>query len=89
MRTKRFVSGLDNNRKIRVICNGVGFYTTVKGAFDMAFADQRQAVTTVLASLGFDQGLQVSDRPTGKVQRVRVYDHTGKQVEIDVQIDLC
>jgi hypothetical protein len=89
MRTKRYVSGLDNNQKIRVICNGVGFNTTVKGAFDMCFYDQRVAVTTVLTSLGNDQYLPEGKRPLGLGTRVRVYNHEGKQVEVDVQIDLC
>jgi hypothetical protein len=89
MRTKRYISGLDNSRKIRVICNGVGFYTTVKGAFDMCFHDQRVAVTSVLSSLGNSQHLTEGKRPTGLSTRIRVYNHEGEQVEVDVQVDLC
>ena len=88
MRTKRYINGLDNNQKIRVICNGVGFHTTVKGAFDMAFHDQRVAVTTALVSLGCDQYLPEGKRPTGFGTRMRVYNGQGQQVDVDVQVDL-
>jgi hypothetical protein len=88
MRTKRYITGLDNSRKIRVICNGVGFYTTVKGAFDMAFHDQRVAVTSALVSLGCDQHLPEGQRPTGFGTRMKVYNGKGEQVFVDVQVDL-
>lgn len=88
MRTKRFIAGLDNNQKIRVICNGVGFHTTVKGAFDMVFHDQRVAVTTALVSLGCDQWLPEGSRPTGFGTRMRVFNGQGEQVFVDVQVDL-
>ena len=88
MRTKRFVSGLDNSQKIRVICNGVGFHTTVKGAFDMAFHDQRVAVTLALSSLGCNQYLPEGQRPTGYGTRMKVYNGQGEQVYVDVQVDL-
>ena len=89
MRTKRLITGLDNSQKIRVIINGVGFYTTVRGAFDLCFQSQRIAVTSALTSLGFDQALPADRRPTGFGTRMSVYDHESKQVEIDVQVDLC
>ena len=88
MRTKRWVQGLDNSQKIRVICNGVGFYTTVKGAFDMCIHSQRVAVTSVLTSLGFDQSLPEGKRPTGLGTTIRCFDHEGKQVSVEVQVDL-
>ena len=88
MRTKRYITGLDNSQKIRVICNGVGFYTTVKGAFDMCIHSQRVAVTSVLTSLGCDQSLPEGQRPTGLGTRIKCYDHDGQQVSVDVQIDL-
>jgi hypothetical protein len=89
MRTKRLITGLDNSQKIRVIVNGVGFYTTVRGAFDMCFHSQRIAVTSALTSLGFDQSLPADRRPSGFGTRMSVYDHDSKRVEIDVQVDLC
>jgi len=88
MRTKRWITGLENNQKIRVICNGVGFHTTVKGAFDMAFHDQRVAVTSALSKLGSDQSLPEGHRPVGFATRMRVFNAEGKQVEVEVQVDL-
>lgn len=88
MRTKRWIQGLDNSQKIRVICNGVGFHTTVKGAFDMCIHSQRVAVTSALSSLGCDQSLPEGQRPTGFATRVQCFDHEGKQVHVDVQVDL-
>jgi hypothetical protein len=89
MRTKRLISGLDNNQKIRVICNGVGFYTTVKGAFDLCFTEQRGAVTSALVSLGCKQNNIVGERSTGYASRYTVYNNMDQQVEVDVQVDLC
>ena len=89
MRTKRYIMGLDNNQKIRVIVNGVGFYTTVKGAFDLCFHSQRVAVTSVLSSLGCNQYLPEDRRPTGHATRIKCFEHDGKEVSVDVQVDLC
>lgn len=87
MRTKRLISGLDNNQKIRVICNGVGFYTTVKGAFDLCFTEQRGAVTSALVSLGCSHS--AGKRSTGYASRYKIYNSMDQQVEVDVQVDLC
>ena len=89
MRTKRYITGLDNSQKIRVICNGVGFYTTVKGAFDMCMHSQRVAVTSVLSYIGASQILPEGERPSGFAKRVECFDHEGKLVSVDVQVDLC
>jgi len=88
MRSKRLVPGLDNTRKIRIIVNGVGFCTTVQGAFDMCFHSQRIAVSYVLTSLGNNQYLPQNERPSGLSTRLNIYDHDGKLVEVDVQVDL-
>ena len=88
MRTKRFIDGLNNSQKIRVILNGIGFYTTVAGAFEMAFRSQQVAVTSALCSLGCDQYLPSDKQPSGFATRMKVYDDTGSQVEYDVQVDL-
>ncbi len=86
MRTKRFVTGLNNNQRIRVICDGIGFVTTVAGAFDMPLTHQRIAVTSTLVSLGLTQ---VADpNVTGTLLRQRVFGPEGRQMEIDVQVDL-
>lgn len=94
MRTKRFIDGLNNSQKIRVIINGIGFHTTVEGAFNMAFRSQQLAVTQVLQSLGWNRRalkgrvVDLSNTMTGLATRVRVYGEDDKLVEFDVQIDL-
>ena len=82
----RLVVGLRNSQKIRVIVNGVGFYTTVAGALTgMTFVDQRLAVSHVLTELGLGQFATVT---TGIGKTVRVYNHRNERVSVDVQIDL-
>jgi hypothetical protein len=94
MRTKRFIDGLNNSQKIRVIINGIGFHTTVEGAFNMAFRSQQMAVTQVLQSIGWNRRalkgrvVDLSNTMTGLATRVRVYGEDDKLVEFDVQIDL-
>jgi hypothetical protein len=94
MRTKRFIDGLNNSQKIRVIINGIGFHTTVEGAFNMAFRSQQLAVTQVLQSIGWNRRalkgrvVDLSNTMTGLATRVRVYGEDDKLVEFDVQIDL-
>lgn len=88
MRSKRWVHGLDNSQKIRVICNGVGFNTTVQGAFDMCVYEQRVAVTSALSSLGCNQYLPEDRRPSGFATRIQCFNHEGKEVSVDVQVDL-
>jgi hypothetical protein len=94
MRTKRFIDGLNNSQKIRVIINGIGFHTTVEGAFNMAFRSQQLAVTQVLQSIGWNRRalkgrvVDLSNTMTGMGTRVRVYGEDDKLVEFDVQIDL-
>jgi len=87
MRTKRFVQGLNNNQRIRVICDGVGFVTTVAGAFDMPLTHQRIAVTSTLVSLGLNRYMG-NMKVTGTLRRQRVIDHNGQSIDLDVQIDL-
>jgi hypothetical protein len=81
MRQKRIVEGLNNNQKVRVIVNGVGFYTTVKGATEMCFTNQRVAVWQALEKLG-------RDKITGFAGRTRLYDEKMNTVDIDFQVDL-
>ena len=85
---KRLVVGLNNSQKIRVICNGVAFHTTVQGALEgMSFVDQRLAVSHVLTELGLGQ-FNLTDRPMGIAKPVRVYNHRNERVTVDVQVDL-
>ena len=88
MKTKRYIYGIDNNQKIRVIINGIGFVTTVRGVFDMCFTSQRIAVSSALTSLGFDQYLPEGRRPTGLLRREKVFGENGETIEYDVQVDL-
>ena len=88
MKTKRWVDGLNNSQKIRVIVDGVGFYTTVQGAFDLCFHHQRVAVTSALSWIGMNQQNPVDRRMTGYGTRMNVLNHEGKEVEVEVQIDL-
>lgn len=90
MRTKRLIDGLNNSQKIRVIVNGVGFYTTVEGASNMAFSSQRSAVMMALLSVGLSQTLPVADRISGLARSYRVYDdaNDNKQIDVAVQVDL-
>jgi hypothetical protein len=84
----RLVVGLKNSQKIRVICNGVAFHTTVQGALTgMGFVDQRLAVSHVLTELGLGQ-LNQTNVPTGIAKPVRVYNHRNERVTVDVQVDL-
>ncbi len=89
MRTKQLISGLNNNQKIRVICEGVMFNTTVKDALEgMGIYHQRVAVFSALNSLGCDQRLPLGQRPTGFGSRIRSYKADGTIAEVDVQVDL-
>ena len=85
---KRLVVGLNNSQKIRVICNGVAFHTTVQGALEgMSFVDQRLAVSHVLTELGLGQ-ITFFDPITSVTRMVRVFNHKNERVSVDVQIDL-
>jgi hypothetical protein len=89
MRTKRFIDGLNNSQKIRVIVDGVGFHTTVAGAFNMVFSSQQKAVTMALLSLGLSQGNPFKNDPvTGIARTYTVYGEDDKKVDVNVQVDL-
>jgi hypothetical protein len=81
MRSKQIIKGLKNSQKIRVILNGVGFYTTVQGATEMCFTDQRVTVWNALEVIGREklQGYGGSNR---------VYDEKMIPVTIGFQINL-
>ena len=88
MRSKRFIDGLNNSQKIRVIVNGVGFHTTVAGAFNMVFTSQQKAVTMALLSIGLSQGNPYKERVTGIARTFTVYGEDSKKVDVQVQVDL-
>jgi hypothetical protein len=83
MRTKQIIKGLKNSQRIRVILNGVGFYTTVKGANELPFSSQSAAIFSVLNSI-----VGGVEKRTGFGTRVVVYNHKMEREEIDVQVNL-
>ena len=86
MRTKRYIDGLNNSQKIRVIINGIGFYTTVREACNLAFSSQTSAVISVLTTIGLER---LSGQFYGGLSKpVTVYDEKMKSVVYDVQVDL-
>ena len=81
MKTKQVVNGLKNSQKIRVILNGIGFFSTVYGVADMPFSGQRSAVWTALMQMAKEGG-------TGYGSRITCYDSNMKQSSYDVQVNL-
>ena len=76
MNQKRYIPGLKNSQKIRVIVNGVGFYTTVKGAEDLCFTEQRVAVAWALDHMS-------NQNISGYAGRTSIHG-----VDVDFQVDL-
>jgi hypothetical protein len=85
MRTKQSVQGLNNNQRIRVIINGIGFFTTVKEALSGPFSTQSSAMYSALMGLSL---AKQEDNATGMGRRIKVYDHKMQPVDFDIQIDL-
>jgi len=84
MRTKQWIQGLNNNQRIRVIINGIGFFTTVKDALSGPISSQNGAIHSGLMSLVL---AKQEDNATGMGRRIKVYDHKMQPVEFDIQID--
>jgi hypothetical protein len=83
MRTKQWISGLNNKQRIRAIINGVGFYTTVQDALSGPFSSQTTALYQILHEF------TVSKKEiTGVGRRIRVYDHKMQPADFDIQVDL-
>jgi hypothetical protein len=81
MRSKRIVTGLNNSQRLRVIVNGVGFYTTVEGVTEMCFTSQRVAVWQALEHMALN-------KIKGYAASSTVYDESMKSVRVDFQVDL-
>jgi len=81
MRRKQIIQGLNNSQRIRVIVNGVGFNTTVEGATEMPFSDQRVAVWNALEVIG-------REKIQGFGGQTKVYDGKMKVINIDFQVNL-
>lgn len=78
---KRVIAGLKNSQKIRVIVNGVGFYTTVYGMTEMCFTEQRVAVWNALEAIA-------REKLGGFAYRSTFYNDKMEKTSIDVQVDL-
>lgn len=81
MRQKRIIEGLNNSQKIRVIVNGVGFYTTVQGMTGMCFTAQRVAVWQALERIS-------SEKIQGFASSTTFYNDKMQQERIEFQVDL-
>lgn len=79
-RTKRFVEGLNNTQKIRVVINGIGFNTTIKEVVNgLPFETQTEAVMSVLEDLN-PQALEA--------HRTVNVEANGVNVRYDVSVSL-
>jgi hypothetical protein len=82
MRRKQIIPGLKNSQRIRVILNGIGFYTTVQGVTEMVFSEQRVIVYNALELIG-------REKIQGYGGQNRVYDSKMNEVTFDVQVNLA
>ena len=60
MRTPTFITGFKNSQRIRVIVDGVGFYTTVAGTADIC--TNHHAVATQMALMNLAHSRRVAKR---------------------------
>ena len=81
MRAKRIIEGLNNSQKIRVIVNGVGFYTTVQGMTGMCFTSQRVAIWQALERIA-------REKIAGFASSTTFYNDKMQQERIEFQVDL-
>lgn len=93
MRKSRLIQGLNNSQKIRVIVDGVGFYTTIHGTEDICTRRHRMAVQTALMNLAHDRGLafrQCKPQPIGFGFNYNYYEGTtnNNACLVSVQVDL-
>ncbi|NBP04289.1 MAG: hypothetical protein EBU90_30215 [Proteobacteria bacterium] len=51
MRTKQLIRGLNNNQKILVVLNDIGFVTTVKYVFEMPYPNHQIVIQNVLEEM--------------------------------------
>jgi predicted kinase len=81
MRRRAIIPGLKNSQRVRVIVNGVGFYTTVQGATEMVFTEQRVAVWNALEVIA-------RENIRGYGGQTRAYDYKMIAKTIDFQVNL-
>jgi len=93
MRKPRLIEGFNNSQRIRVIIDGVGFYTTVGGTEDICTRKHRMAVQTALINLSSDRQtafIRCTSRPTGFGFNYNYYEGTvdNNACTVPVQVDL-
>lgn len=81
MRTKSVVKGLSNNQKVRVILDGVGFYTTVKGVESICTTNHRVAALMALDHIALQ-------KLNGYGGQMFAYDSKMNRVCVNYQVDL-
>ena len=88
MRQRRMIDGLNNSQRIRVIVDGVGFYTTIADTSDICTRNHRLAVQTALMNLGYDRRMaevRHTDKPVGFGFNYAV---PNDDATVSVQVDL-
>ena len=83
MRKPRLITGFNDSQRIRVIVDGVGFYTTVGGTSDIMTRRHRMAVQVALMNLHANGG-------TGFAFNYNYYEGTtdNNACTVPVQVDL-
>ena len=87
MRKARLIDGLNNSQRIRIIVNGVGFYTTVGGTENICTRDHRMAVQTALMNLAHDR-YQASNRRQPQPVGFGFNYQIDNQTYVSTQVDL-
>ena len=92
MRQKRLIAGLDNGQKIRVMVDGVGFYTTVGQTEQICTSKHRIAVQVALQNIAYHRGMDaVHNTPEKHTGFGFDYNYAAdgkEQVVVPVQVDL-
>ena len=93
MRNKRLIDGLNNSQRIRVIVDGVGFYTTIGATADICTRKHRMAVQTALMNLSYDRQtafVRCQPFPVGFAFNYNYYEGTtdNNACIVPVQVDL-
>jgi hypothetical protein len=96
MRKSTLIHGFKNSQKIRVMIDGIGFYTTVIGTSDICTRKHRMAVQTALMNLAYDRAMALvrhTPEPVGfglNYNYFEEYRPSGQpDAVISVQVDLC
>lgn len=94
MRRARLIEGFNNSQRIRVIVDGVGFYTTVGNTENICTRKHRMAVQTALMNLSYDRQMafvRCTPQPTGFGFNYVYFEGTPGNNEclVSVQVDLC